>query len=74
MVGYKDGIVRLFSVVPSGRTRGNEHMLKHRKLCLKVRIYFFIVRETDKLLKEVVKSSSLEIFKSCLDKVLSKKL
>lgn len=41
MVQHKHGMARLFSVVPSERTRVNEHTLNHRKLCLKVRIHFF---------------------------------
>lgn len=32
--GCKEDKGRLFSVVPSERTRGNRHEVKYRKLCL----------------------------------------
>jgi len=60
-------------VVPSDRTRGNGHEVKHRKFCLKMRKNFFTVRVTEswnRLPREVVESPSLAIFKTRLDKVL----
>jgi len=54
-------------------SRGNGHKQKHRKFRLNMRKNFFTLRVTEpwnRLPGEVVESSSLEIFKTHLDKVL----
>jgi len=65
--GCQEGGARLFSVVPSDRTRGKKHTLKHKKFRVNVRKNFFPLRVTERwnrLPREVVESVSLELLKS----------
>jgi len=62
----KDG-AGLFPVVPSDRTTGNRHKLKHREFQLNMRKNFFPLRVTEpwpRLPRGVVESPSLEILKN----------
>jgi len=66
--GCQENGATLFSVVPSSKTRGKGHILKH----LNMRKDFFTWRVTEqwnRVLRGVMKSS-LEIFKTCPDEVL----
>jgi len=70
--GCQEDGARLFSVVPSDRTRGNEHKLKHRKFHLNTRKNFTlrVTEHWNRLPRGVVESPSVETFNTCLDEVL----
>jgi len=60
-------------VVLSDRTRDYRHKLKHKIFHMNMRKRFFALRVMEhwnRPPRGVVESSSLEMFKTCLDKVL----
>jgi len=71
--GCQDDGAKLFSVVPSNRTRGNGHKVEHWMFRLSMTKNFFPLRVTEpwnRLPSEVVDFPFVEIFKTRPDKAL----
>jgi len=70
--GCQEDGARPSSVVPSDRTRGNGHELKHRKFHLNTKNNFplRVMEHWNRFPRGVVQSPSLEILKTCLHVVL----
>ena len=68
----KQDRARLFSVVPTAKTRGNGHILEHRKFLLNIRRHFIVrvPKHLHRLPREVVETSPVEVFKRHLVMVL----
>lgn len=63
----KEDAAKLFPGVPSDRTRGSGHKLKHKRFYMNIKKPFFTVRVMKcwhRLPREVMESASLAIFKS----------
>ncbi|KAK4819979.1 hypothetical protein QYF61_017294 [Mycteria americana] len=77
--GHREDGARLFLEVHDNKMRGNGRNLQHQKFPLDIRVLFYfiflvvrVVKYWNRLAREVVKLPSLEVFKSQLDKSLTK--
>lgn len=68
--------VRLFSVVPTEITRGNGHRSKSKTFTLNTKhsLTVRVVKHCSRILREMVKSPSAEIFDTQLDTALGSQL
>lgn len=70
MTSLKGGCKELFSVLPSGRTRGNGQKGKYWSFCLNIQKHFITVRLTEpwhRLHREVVTiCGDIQVLDNCL--------
>lgn len=61
LMGGKEQVDRFLPALPTDRTRGNEHKLKHKTFCLNTRKYFFYCKGDQTLEQDAQRSCGVSI-------------